>query len=175
MQISLLETATTDGRTDQINVPFEMDAIAHGGNTYPVLGQPMLKVRLENVGKKVIDIYADTEVKVSIPCDRCLTPTQVIIPVHAFQRLDTRQDAAERIADLDECAFVTGMDLDPDLFVYFELLMNWPDKILCRQDCLGLCSRCGKNLNEGSCDCADEPKDPRMAAISDIFKKYKEV
>ena len=39
----------------------------------------------------------------------------------------------------------------------------------------GICSRCGKNLNKGSCGCAEEPKDPRMAAISDIFSKFKEV
>ncbi len=33
----------------------------------------------------------------------------------------------------------------------------------------------GKNLNDGPCGCAEEPKDPRMAAISDIFSKFKEV
>ena len=38
-----------------------------------------------------------------------------------------------------------------------------------------ICSRCGKNLNNGPCGCTEEPKDPRMAAISDIFSKFKEV
>ncbi len=42
-------------------------------------------------------------------------------------------------------------------------------------DCKGICSQCGKNLNDGPCGCVEEPKDPRMAAISDIFSKFKEV
>ena len=56
-----------------------------------------------------------------------------------------------------------------------DVLMSWPLKVLCKEDCKGICSRCGKNLNEGPCGCAEEPKDPRMAAISDIFSKFKEV
>ena len=81
----------------------------------------------------------------------------------------------ERVQDLDENAYLTGMDLDVDRLVYLEVLMSWPLKVLCREDCKGICSRCGKNLNKGSCGCAEEPKDPRMAAISDIFSKFKEV
>ena len=55
-----------------------------------------------------------------------------------------------------------------------ELLMNMPMKILCREDCKGICNRCGANLNEGTCHCEEEPKDPRMAAILDIFREAAE-
>ena len=81
----------------------------------------------------------------------------------------------DRIHDLDENSYLTGMDLDVDRLVYLEVLMSWPLKVLCKEDCKGLCSQCGKNLNFGPCDCVEEPKDPRMAAISDIFSKFKEV
>ncbi len=81
----------------------------------------------------------------------------------------------ERVNDLDESSYLTGYDLDVDRLVYLEVLMSWPLKVLCKEDCKGICSRCGKNLNNGPCGCTEEPKDPRMAAISDIFSKFKEV
>ena len=41
------------------------------------------------------------------------------------------------------------MNLDVDRLVYLEVLICWPLKVLCKEDCKGICSRCGKNLNEG--------------------------
>ena len=114
-------------------------------------------------------------ITVSIPCDRCLEDVSVEIPLSFKRKLDMKLTEEERVNDLDENAYLTGMDLDVDQLVYFEVLMNWPLKVLCKEDCKGICSQCGKNLNEGLCDCVEEPKDPRMAAISDIFSKFKEV
>ena len=114
-------------------------------------------------------------ITVSIPCDRCLEAVSVEIPISFKRKLDMKLTDEERVNDLDENAYLTGMDLDVDQLVYFEVLMNWPLKVLCKEDCKGICRQCGKNLNEGPCDCVEEPKDPRMAAISDIFSKFKEV
>jgi uncharacterized protein len=43
------------------------------------------------------------------------------------------------------------IDLDPE--IREEIIINYPVKPLCKADCLGLCPRCGKNLNEGGCNC----------------------
>ena len=59
--------------------------------------------------------------------------------------------------------------------VYSEILVNWPLRVLCKEDCKGICSICGKNLNHGTCDCDHTDLDPRMAQIRDIFNKFKEV
>ena len=56
-----------------------------------------------------------------------------------------------------------------------EILIHWPMRVLCKEDCKGICSHCGKDLNEGPCSCEQESLDPRMAAIRDIFSKFKEV
>ena len=37
-----------------------------------------------------------------------------------------------------------------------EIIIDYPMKILCKEDCKGLCSQCGKNLNEGPCDCKNK-------------------
>ena len=71
--------------------------------------------------------------------------------------------------------YIHGYDLDVDELVYSEILVNWPLRVLCKEDCKGICSICGKNLNHGTCDCDHTDLDPRMAQIRDIFNKFKEV
>ena len=46
-----------------------------------------------------------------------------------------------------------GFHLDLDRIIYDEVLVNWPMKVLCKEDCAGICKKCGKNLNHGTCDC----------------------
>lgn len=43
------------------------------------------------------------------------------------------------------------IDLDPD--IREEIILDYPLKPLCRIDCLGLCAKCGKDLNQGKCNC----------------------
>jgi uncharacterized protein len=43
------------------------------------------------------------------------------------------------------------IDLNPD--IRYEIILGYPMRALCRLDCKGLCLRCGKNLNEGECNC----------------------
>ena len=86
-----------------------------------------------------------------------------------------KQTEEERIAELDEQFYVSGYNLDVDQQVGNELTLNLPMKILCSEDCRGICNRCGTNLNRGTCDCDKRSLDPRMSVIQDIFKELKEV
>ena len=66
---------------------------------------------------------------------------------------------------------VYGVSKAKDQLIIQELMLRVPAKVLCKEDCKGICYQCGKNLNYGSCDCREEPKDPRMAAILDLFNE----
>ena len=77
--------------------------------------------------------------------------------------------------DQEETNYIDGYTLDVDQLVRNEILIGWPTKILCGEDCKGICSVCGQNLNEGTCDCEDTSLDPRMSVIRDVFKNFKEV
>ena len=81
----------------------------------------------------------------------------------------------ERESAEEEYNFIEKDHLNVDTLVQNELLINWPIRVLCKEDCKGICSRCGANLNHGECGCDREALDPRMAAIKDIFSKFKEV
>jgi uncharacterized protein len=111
---------------------------------------------------------------VSVECDRCLKTVE--LPVSAEFRVDyiTGRDyesshAAELTAeDLDVSVF-DGESIDVDELVKEQILLSVPDRTLCREDCKGICSTCGADLNASACDCATSDIDPRWEAL----KKFK--
>lgn len=175
MQIHLSDVTSCEGKTIQVSAELELEKIEFQLGQFPVLEKKPVELTITNTGNKVLELKGSTSVTVGMPCDRCLEQVAVEIPCHIERKLDMKLTDEERVNDLDESNYLTGMDLDVDRLVYLEVLICWPLKVLCKEDCKGICSRCGKNLNEGPCGCKEEPKDPRMAAISDIFSKFKEV
>lgn len=175
MQIHLSDISSSEGKCIQLSVPLDMQSVTFQSGTFPILSKNPLELTITNTGNRVLKLEATGSVTVSIPCDRCLEEVPTEIPLDFERKLDMKLTDDERVNDLDESSYLTGMDLDVDQLVYLEVLMCWPLKVLCKEDCKGICSQCGKNLNYGPCECVDEPKDPRMAAISDIFSKFKEV
>jgi uncharacterized protein len=93
-------------------------------------------------------------------CRRCLA--RVPVDVEA----DVRALFAEEPAD-DPAMYAIrpgSHELDLGPMVREELVLAAPTFVLCREDCLGLCAKCGSDLNEGPCACRPEP-DPRWAAL----------
>ena len=100
-------------------------------------------------------------------CDRCAAEftRKLTVPAHAVltTELENEDEADEWTFLLeDDCA-----DLDEILTTAFVLQMD--SKLLCKPDCKGLCFRCGKNLNEGKCNCRPET-DPRLAVLGQLLK-----
>ena len=164
-----------EGMRIQKTAEFGMDTITFQSGSFPVLAKEPIELTITNTGDRNLEIRGTGKITVGIPCDRCLEEVSTEIPLEIERKLDMKLTDEDRVNDLDESSYLTGMDLDVDQLVYLEVLMSWPLKVLCREDCKGICSQCGKNLNDGPCGCVEEPKDPRMAAISDIFSKFKEV
>ena len=59
---------------------------------------------------------------------------------------------------------------DMEEIVRTVFVLNMDSKLLCKDDCAGLCCRCGKNLNNGPCGCQKE-LDPRFAALRQLLDK----
>lgn len=180
MQIHLSDISSMDGECMQVSAGLSFDTVdihygSHQTERFPILRKEPVELTIVNTGNKVLELSGNGEITVGIPCSRCLKEVAVTLPLSFQRKIDMKLTDEERVYDLDESSYLTGMDLDVDRLVCLEILMCWPLKVLCREDCKGICSRCGKDLNEGPCDCQEEPRDPRMAAISDIFRKFKEV
>lgn len=175
MLINLSDILSKEGETQRVEAMVDMENFTSRLGTFPVQKKIPVHFTIQNKGKKVLQINGEGSVTLLIPCGRCLSDVPEEI-VFAFEReVDMKQSEEERIKDLDESNYITGGNLDVEQLVYNEILINWPLRVLCKDDCKGICSHCGKNLNQGPCDCKVENLDPRMAVISDIFSKFKEV
>lgn len=96
-------------------------------------------------------------------CDRCLDEFHQDRAEHFFDELTF---AGEEGEDL----LVDEGTLDIERYVRDTLLSAQPIQSLCKDDCLGLCSRCGQNLNQGECGCDRTSIDPRLADLVEYFR-----
>ena len=83
---------------------------------------------------------------VKTACDRCLADLELEMDIDENYYL-----FPENTPDVDY--FYSGDEIELDDFVRETLVMNMPGKVLCSEDCKGLCSKCGADLNLGDCGC----------------------
>lgn len=175
MQINLSELFAVEGMEKQYRIPIEMDLFQSPGGAFPIRKDQPVELSITHVKNRNLEIRGSLDLYLQIPCDRCLEPVDVRIQTSIEKDVDMNQSEGERAENMDEQPYISGHNLDVDVLVRDELIVNMPMKVLCRQDCRGICNRCGANLNHGTCDCDLTELDPRMSVIRDIFKNFKEV
>lgn len=174
MLIDISDVISSENREETVRVPIELTSFSTRLGDFPITRCAPVELQITNRENKRLLIQGDVDLTVSIPCSRCLkeVPTDIHFSVHKELKLEDSAVSDEEAEDMD---YLTGFNLDIDRLIYEEILVNWPMKVLCREDCRGICSVCGRNLNNGDCDCQRTEPDPRMAAIQDVFNKFKEV
>ena len=107
-------------------------------------------------------------------CARCLAPVSGSFSMN-LEKTVAPKDILEDLPEekLDDYQMIEDGFLDMDEQLMEQLEMEFPSRFLCRDDCKGLCAKCGKNLNEGDCDCPTHEIDPRLAPLKDILERMK--
>ena len=136
-------------KTVEETVRLEMEEIRMKSGTYPIISKEPVHVRVEHIRGKELLVNAETRIVVAIPCDRCLDDVKREFVLDCAKHVDVGLSDAELTEELDESNFIDGYHLDVDKLLYGEILSDWPVKVLCREDCKGLCKVCGQNLNTG--------------------------
>ncbi len=116
-------------------------------------------------------VTAGLHTTLELECCRCLEPFATTIELQIEEEfrpsVDIQTGAVLPVTDRDEDA--TTIDahhlLDLAEIVRQAIFLALPMHPLCKQDCAGLCSQCGQNLNWGQCDCATEAIDPRLEVL----------
>lgn len=175
MLINLSELFTSEGKVKHDTLDIEMKQFQAPDGVYEIVDQEPVQLKITNVGDRTLVLEGKAILSLMIPCDRCLEPVKNDFHLTIERTLDMKLTEEERLEDLDEQPYLKGYNLDVDQLVRDELLLNLPMKVLCDEDCKGICNRCGANLNHGTCDCDRTSPDPRMSVIQDIFKQFKEV
>lgn len=171
MLVNLTDVFTTENKTEVLQLPFERQTVTAGGQAYPILEKSPVTLTLSNTGREKAAVKAKLSLTVLLRCDRCLREVKVPMQLCAEEEFVSPESGVKE----EENPLLDGYQLDVQQLVCDEISLNWPMKVLCREDCRGICKICGKDLNEGPCGCDPFVPDPRMAAIKDIFNGNKEV
>jgi DUF177 domain-containing protein len=131
----------------------------------------IVNVELE---KRRRQLFLTAQVKTSgtFVCDRCLEDFETHIDVdYRMTYVNDMNEAGE--IDQDELTVIHAstneIDIAEDVKEY--ILLAVPMKLLCKEDCAGLCANCGTNLNHGTCNCPREESDPRWDKLKKITNK----
>jgi len=120
-------------------------------------------------GSSLLDFSLKTLLRA--PCVRCLEPVDIPVAKRDRAYLFLQNDAADHHElseqELDYYFLSTGC-LDITAFALEQLIISLPEKVLCREDCRGLCPHCGINRNHSTCDCDKQVIDARWEALSKI-------
>lgn len=167
--MNLTDIFNQENKREIVVMPFPVEYFQNE----KILNSPELKLSLINVGKGKALIKGEADLEFVLNCDRCLKPVKMNVTLN-FEREIL---APELLTDEDtkeEQHFVTDYELDVETLVLEELLLSWPSKILCHEDCKGICKKCGKDLNKNKCKCDDFVPDVRLANLMDIFNAAQE-
>ncbi len=175
MLINLSEIMSVKDKVQHVEVPIDMECFKLDGAEYNFKIKNPMNLTISCPGDRRVYIEGSTKVSLMLPCSRCLEDVEVPFDIEVSKELDFRESSQDRIDDLDEINYIEGYDLDVDRLVYDEILLGFPMKVLCSDDCKGICNVCGTNLNKDTCQCDRTVIDPRMSVFQDVFEKFKEV
>lgn len=173
MKIELADIISSEDKEVSKQAAIELTAFDSKLGQFPIVKSTPFVLTFTNENNKRLLIRGETEVTIAIPCDRCLEEVDRVFLLKIEKEFDLTASDGEQ--SMEESNFMAGTNLDVDQLIFGEILVSWPMKVLCREDCKGICKRCGANLNLAECQCRKTELDPRMAAIQDIFNKFKEV
>lgn len=133
--------------------------------------QVFANVTVEKSGSQIF-LKAGVSVQGSFECDRCLTPFGSLLTPSYRMYYVTEANIDSSIDPAEVQVVPPGfsvIDLSDD--IRQTVLLSVPLKLLCRENCKGLCPHCGINLNAETCACSETSVDPRWEQLGRLKKE----
>ncbi|HKX12439.1 MAG TPA: DUF177 domain-containing protein [bacterium] len=129
-----------------------------------------------------ISMAGDVRLRLAPTCARCgqAFETDLEIPIQRHmvpyfagprEELLSEEEEIELSADDLDFSFYHGEEINLGEILGEEITLALPMRFLCREDCRGLCPRCGKNLNQGDCGCQNLDDFSPFSALKDLKLK----
>ena len=112
----------------------------------------------------VVSVKVTVSFTLNLVCDRCAADyvRKFSTPVEHVLVTELNNE------DNDELILLDSLSFELDTLVTDDIFLELPSKFLCRDDCSGICSMCGQNLNDSQCSCK-KPVDPRLEALKQLL------
>ena len=166
--LNLAKIRTAQDRIEQVYRPEQFEADEDFRVVAPVsLAFDIFK------DKQAFRLAGRVQTTLELKCSRCLEP--FTMPVD--QEFDLRYqphavNTGEGEHEIEEddltTAFYENDQIDLGQLMREQFYLALPMKPLCREDCLGLCTLCGTNLNRETCSCQRDWEDPRLAVLKQL-------
>ncbi len=153
------------GGVERLPIDCEFDFSGEELNgVFPFTTPVSLKGEIRNVAG-VVTVEAQIRAQLQILCDRCAEEAKLDFDIEMVHGLvcSLNED------DNDDYILVEDMKLDIERLTLEDIYLALPSKFLCKEDCKGVCTKCGANLNEGSCNCKKDV-DPRLEALLELLE-----
>lgn len=143
---------------------------------FVVRGPVEAQCTLKRKGDAKVELYGSLKVSLSLPCDRCLSLYDVEVDADLHVIFETESGGSWQVKEL-ECN-IPDLDtvvldepvIDLDDVLRQQLYLALPVKSLCSEQCRGICSQCGANLNLAACNCADQGKKSPFSVLAQLKK-----
>ena len=166
MLLGLSKIIECPGATIPFSTSVDLSDLRYG-NSFPVTEPVTAEGQVRNTAG-VLVMTGSITTTIHGTCDRCASEfsrdEDIPIDVVLVTELANEENEDEWVFPLE------GDSADLDDIVRTVFVLNLDSKLLCKEDCKGLCHRCGKNLNDGPCNCQKE-LDPRFAALKQLLEK----
>jgi len=163
VKIDLANIAGTPGARGRYSISERLAPTEGISSAGPVTGE----LTVENTGSLLL-VRGRLRAVVRLTCGRCLAEAEHPIEMEVeeeFASQATAPDVDTIDRDEPQASAISDYVLDGTEFVRQHLATHMPMAFVCRPDCRGICPHCGKNLNEGECECEAEPEDARWEKL----------
>ena len=141
MKVDLTDIKALENREVEKRVPVDLVTFDSKLGKFPITKKEDVALHIRNEENKRLFVQGTTELTIEIPCDRCLeeVPATFHIDINKEIPLEETPDVDEE--KLEAKDYMLGFHLDLDRIIYDEVLVNWPMKVLCKEDCAGICKK----------------------------------
>lgn len=168
----IIELANVPIRRKPIDLTFtsaDIDLDADDGN---LVGPVTFTGETEKVDERV-HVRGTVKAEADVACFRCLEPVRTSLNISfddAFVDEEHEPSEAELALEAEDLDVSIAIDGKIDLaeVAREQLLLALMDQVLCRDDCRGLCPKCGGNRNLLDCKCIENEIDPRWSALKGL-------
>lgn len=153
---------------------YEPAAFEGRTNQFSVVAPVTLGLRVHK-DRDRFRLVGTVSTELELTCSRCIEVFQLPIEANFDVRYlpQSENSGDEREAEEDDLsdAFYRDEVIDLGQLIDEQFYLALPMKPLCREDCKGLCARCGTNLNVATCDCQVRWEDPRLASLKALMNR----